>query len=66
MSESAPESVVPAESTARRAFLQQIGKATVTAPAVALLLAASTRPAAAQYRTGGGGGRPRPIWPRPR
>jgi hypothetical protein len=49
MSETAPESVVPAESTARREFLQQIGKATVTAPAVALLLAASAKPAAAQY-----------------
>ncbi len=65
MNETAPESVVPAESTARRAFLQQIGKATVTTPAVALLLAASAKPAAAQYRTSGGGG-PRPIWPRPR
>jgi hypothetical protein len=38
------------EATARRAFLSQIGKAAVTAPAIALLLAASSTPAAAQYR----------------
>jgi len=38
------------ETTARRDFLRRAGKATATAPAIALLLAASTRPAAAQYR----------------
>jgi hypothetical protein len=36
------------ETTARREFLGRIGKAAVTAPAVALLLAASAEPAAAQ------------------
>lgn len=44
------------ETTARREFLSQVGKAAVTAPAVALLLAASTKPASAQYGPGGGGG----------
>ena len=38
------------ETTARREFLGQLGKAAVTAPAVALLLTASAKPAAAQYR----------------
>ncbi len=38
------------ESTARREFLGQIGKVAVTAPAVALLLTASAKPAAAEYR----------------
>lgn len=38
-----------AESEARREFLARIGKAAVTAPAVALLVAASAEPAAAQY-----------------
>lgn len=37
------------ESTARRTFLAQVGKAAVTAPAVALLLTASAKPAAASY-----------------
>jgi hypothetical protein len=37
------------EATARRVFLSQIGKAAVTAPAIALLAAASVTPAAAQY-----------------
>lgn len=43
---------VPAkdETTARREFLSKVGKATVTAPAVALLLAASANQASAQYR----------------
>jgi hypothetical protein len=36
------------EITARRDFLSQIGKATVTAPAIALLLAASSKPSLAQ------------------
>jgi hypothetical protein len=35
------------EATARREFLGQIGKATVTAPAVALLLAATAKNASA-------------------
>lgn len=43
------------ETTARRAFLSQVGKAAVTAPAIALLVAASARPAAAQYRPSGDG-----------
>jgi hypothetical protein len=38
------------EAAARREFLKQAGKAAVTAPAVALLLNAAARPAAAQYR----------------
>ena len=38
------------ETSARREFLGQIGKAAITAPAVALLLTASAQPAAAQYR----------------
>lgn len=38
------------EATARRVFLNQLGKAAVTAPAIALLAAASVTPAAAQYR----------------
>jgi hypothetical protein len=36
------------ETTARREFLSRIGKTAVTAPAVALLLAASDEPAMAQ------------------
>ena len=52
------------ESSARRTFLAQVGKAAVTGPAVALLLAASARPAAAAYTPQGGGGvkgpRPKP------
>ena len=39
-----------AETTARREFLGRLGKAAVTAPAVALLLTASAKPAAAEYR----------------
>ncbi len=50
MSDSNRTEEVTAEVTARRAFLRQAGKAAVTAPAVALLLAASAKPAAAQYR----------------
>jgi hypothetical protein len=37
------------EASARREFLGSIGKAAITAPAVALLLTASTRKASAQY-----------------
>ncbi len=44
------------ENTARRAFLAQVGKAAVTAPAVALLLTASAKPAAAAYTPQGYGG----------
>ena len=36
------------EVEARRTFLKRVGKATATAPAVALLLAASTKAASAQ------------------
>jgi hypothetical protein len=39
-----------AETSARREFMSQIGKAAVTAPAIALLVNASSQPAAAQYR----------------
>ncbi len=53
------------ETTARREFLANLGKAAVTAPAVALLVAASAEPAAAQYRTRPIRG-PRSIWPPPR
>ena len=46
------------EATARREFLTQIGKAAATAPAIALLLAASSKTVSAQYgpeaRDGGG------------
>lgn len=35
------------EATARREFLKQVGKAVATAPAIALLLAASSKPASA-------------------
>jgi len=45
------------EITARRRFLGKIGKAAVTAPAVALLLTASAKPAAASYSPQGGGPR---------
>ena len=44
------------EHTARRVFLAQMGKAAVTAPAVALLLTASAKPAAAAYTPQGYGG----------
>lgn len=37
------------ETQHRREFLSKIGKAAVTAPAVAMLVAASAEPAAAQY-----------------
>lgn len=40
------------EATARRNFLKTVGKATVTAPAVALLLAASATPASANGHYG--------------
>lgn len=40
------------EATARRNFLKAVGKATVTAPAVALLLAASATPASAAGQYG--------------
>jgi hypothetical protein len=39
------------EQTARREFLKQVGKGVAaTAPAIALLLAASSKPASAQVR----------------
>ena len=46
------------EVEARRTFLKRAGKATATAPAVALLLAASTKAASAQspYSAGDTGG----------
>lgn len=52
------------ETTVRREFLSQVGKVAVTAPAVALLVAASARPAAANYRVQTPGPRQRPVWPR--
>jgi len=64
MSDSNRTHEVIAETTARRAFLREAGKAAVTAPAVALLLAASAKPAAAQYRVERRSPRTRPIWPR--
>jgi hypothetical protein len=39
------------EVEARRKFIKQVGKAAATAPAVALLVAASAKPASAQYST---------------
>jgi hypothetical protein len=50
MSDTQRDSKADSEVRARRDFLGQLGKAAVTAPAVALLLSASTKPAAAQYR----------------
>ena len=51
------------EVTARRQFLSQVGKAAITAPAVALLLAASARSASAQYRISEiENPEPRPEW----
>jgi uncharacterized membrane protein len=44
------------EATARREFLTQIGKAAATAPAIALLLAASSKTVSAQYGPQDGGG----------
>lgn len=40
----------PAEATARREFLSHIGKASITAPAVAILLAATAGKVSAQYQ----------------
>ena len=37
------------EAAARREFLKQVGKAAATAPAIALLLAASSKPASAGF-----------------
>ena len=45
----------------RRAFLKRAGKGAALSPAVALLLAASSRPAAAQDQYGGG--EPEPCQP---
>lgn len=53
------------ESTARREFLNTVGKAAVTAPAIALLAAASAKPAAAQYRVDRQAPRQRPGGPAP-
>lgn len=46
------------EAEARRDFLKRIGKATATAPAVALLLAASAKSASAQSQYAPGDGVP--------
>jgi hypothetical protein len=46
----------PVEDRARREFLSKVGKTAVTAPAIALLIAASTSPAVAQYGGGEIGG----------
>ena len=44
------------EASARREFLKKLGKAGATAPAVALLMAANSKPADAQAPYNGGGG----------
>lgn len=44
------------EARARREFLKNVGRASVTAPAVALLLAANVRSASATPNQYGGGG----------
>jgi hypothetical protein len=44
------------EAEARRDFLKNVGKATATLPAVALLLAASEKSASAQQPASGGSG----------
>jgi hypothetical protein len=54
-SEKVPTDLPEHELKARRAFLSQIGQAAVTAPAIALLMAASSTPSAAQYRPGDSG-----------
>ena len=59
----AAKSTSTTESTARREFLNTVGKAAVTAPAIALLAAASAKPAAAQYRVERQAPRQRPVWP---
>jgi hypothetical protein len=61
MSDTKHTNLSKSEATARRAFLKTAGKAAVTAPAVALLLAASTKPAAAQYRVERQESRERPL-----
>jgi hypothetical protein len=51
--ETSPEAVAENETEARRAFLKRVGKATVTVPAVALLLSASSKAASAKSPYGG-------------
>jgi hypothetical protein len=52
-----PEPTVPkTEVEARREFLTHLGRAAVVAPAIALLVTASSQPAAAQYRGNRGNG----------
>ncbi len=48
--------VARTEGEARRDFLKNVGKATATLPAVALLLAASEKSASAQQPASGGSG----------
>jgi hypothetical protein len=48
------------ELTARREFLSRVGKAAATAPAIALLLAASSQKVTAQYGQHSDGFRERP------
>lgn len=49
MAKAPVRSKVVGEATARRKFIRHVGRVAVTAPAVALLVAASSKPAAAQY-----------------
>ena len=49
------EKALDDEKRTRRKFLQTVGKTAATAPAVAMLLAASAVPARAQTTYGGGG-----------
>jgi hypothetical protein len=65
MIEQDPMTSPTGESQARREFLARVSKTAVVGPAVALLLAASTRPLSAQYGPPPGG-RPGPPPPRPR
>jgi hypothetical protein len=50
MADTQPTMNANVEKTLRREFLRNAGQAAVAAPAVALLLTASARPAAAAYR----------------
>lgn len=54
----APSRGTDPESRARREFLKKVGQASVTAPAVALLLAANVRSASATTVQYGGNGTP--------
>lgn len=55
-SDQTTKGVAKSEAEARRDFLKNVGKATATLPAVALLLAASEKSAAAREPASGGSG----------